>query len=46
LSITVDISVSASSTCVTMIQPRRRPKRSDANTSMNGPKAHLNAHGR
>ena len=31
---------------VPMIQPRRRPHRSEANTSMNGPNAHLKAHGR
>ncbi len=43
---TVDISVVAINTCVTMIQPRRRPRRSEAKTSMNGPNAHLKAQGR
>ena len=43
---TVDISVVAIMTCVAMIQPRRRPRRSDAKTSMKGPKAHLKAQGR
>ena len=32
--------------CVPRIQPRRRPRRSETNTSMNGPKAHLKAQGR
>ena len=32
--------------CMAMIQVRRRPKRSDENTSTMGPTAHLNAQGR
>ena len=43
---TVDSSVAAISTCVTRIQPRRRPRRSEANTSIIGPNAHLKAQGR
>ena len=43
---TVDSSVAAISTWVTMIQPRRRPNRSEPNTSITGPNAHLNAQGR
>ena len=43
---TSETSVSTITICVSRIQPRRWPKRCDRNTSTNGPKAHLNAHGR
>ena len=39
-------SVATMPICVSKIQVRRRPKRSDENVSTNGPTAHLNAHGR
>ena len=39
-------SVTTSMTCVPTIHARRRPKRSDAITSITGPKAHLKAQGR
>ncbi len=45
-SMTVERSVSAISTCVPRIQPRRRPSRSEPNTSIIGPNAHLKAQGR
>lgn len=39
-------SVTAMPICVARIHSRRRPWRSEANVSTNGPASHLNAHGR